>query len=125
MLVQVDTLLSECPQGTFGRAYGNWLMTHNFSPDERKPVIHIQDPDLAYVPHGSRDGFVGLFDCCFTSPKPYCLRLVARAICRFVMKRYRQVHDFWHILCGVGPSVLGEVAIKWFEMVQTGPCPDR
>ena len=36
----------------------------------------------------------------------------------FVMQRYRQVHDFWHVLCGVQPTVMGEIALK-FEMVQT------
>ncbi len=37
----------------------------------------------------------------------------------FVIQRYRQVHDFWHVLCGLPPTVLGELALKWFEMVQT------
>jgi ubiquinone biosynthesis protein COQ4 len=77
--------LRALPTGTFGRCYANFLDRHGFSPDERKPVRHVADPELAYV-----------------------------------MQRYRQVHDFWHVLCGVEPTVLGEVAIKWFEMVQTG-----
>ena len=38
----------------------------------------------------------------------------------FVMQRYRQVHDFWHVLAGIPTSVLGELALKWFEMVHTG-----
>lgn len=38
----------------------------------------------------------------------------------FVMQRYREVHDFWHVLSGLPPSVLGETAVKWLEMVQTG-----
>jgi ubiquinone biosynthesis protein COQ4 len=33
----------------------------------------------------------------------------------YVMVRYRQVHDFWHVLCDVPISVLGEVGLKWFE----------
>ena len=37
----------------------------------------------------------------------------------WVMTRYRQVHDLWHVLCGLPPSVLGELALKWFELVQT------
>ena len=76
--------LPNFPKHSFGRCYSNFLRTHGFSPDERKPVQHIQDPELAYV-----------------------------------MQRYRQVHDFWHVLCGIQPTVLGEIAIKWFEMVQT------
>jgi len=38
---------------------------------------------------------------------------------RFVMQRYRQVHDFWHVLTGLPPTVLGEIALKWFEMIHT------
>ena len=37
----------------------------------------------------------------------------------WVMTRYRQTHDFGHVLCGIPPSVLGEIALKWFEAVQT------
>ena len=38
----------------------------------------------------------------------------------YVMQRYRQVHDFWHVLVDLPPTVSGEIALKWFEMVQTG-----
>lgn len=38
----------------------------------------------------------------------------------YVMQRYREVHDFWHVLSGLPPTVLGETAVKWLEMVQTG-----
>ena len=33
----------------------------------------------------------------------------------YVAIRYRQVHDFWHVLCGLPTSVLGEIGLKWFE----------
>ena len=36
------------------------------------------------------------------------------------MTRYREVHDFWHVLCELPPSVHGEVMLKWLEAVQTG-----
>lgn len=36
------------------------------------------------------------------------------------MTRYRQVHDFWHVLSGMPPTLLGEIAVKWLEFVQTG-----
>lgn len=38
----------------------------------------------------------------------------------WVLQRYRQVHDFWHVLSGLPPTVAGELGLKWFEMVQTG-----
>ncbi|KAI8066356.1 ubiquinone biosynthesis protein Coq4 [Gongronella butleri] len=38
----------------------------------------------------------------------------------YVMKRYREIHDFFHTLTGLGVSVEEEIALKWFEWVQTG-----
>ena len=38
----------------------------------------------------------------------------------YVMLRYRQVHDFWHVLCGLPPTILGEIALKSFEWRITG-----
>lgn len=38
----------------------------------------------------------------------------------YVMLRYRQCHDFWHTLCDLPPTVLGELALKWVELLQTG-----
>jgi len=38
----------------------------------------------------------------------------------YVMLRYRQVHDLWHVLYGLPPTFLGEVALKWLEAAQTG-----
>ncbi|KAF2076021.1 hypothetical protein CYY_002681 [Polysphondylium violaceum] len=38
----------------------------------------------------------------------------------YVMQRYREVHDFWHVLSGIDISVHGEIAVKWLEMIQTG-----
>ncbi|CAM9823145.1 unnamed protein product, partial [Ectocarpus fasciculatus] len=34
--------------------------------------------------------------------------------------RYREVHDLWHALTGLPATVEGELALKWFELVQTG-----
>lgn len=38
----------------------------------------------------------------------------------YVMLRYRQCHDLTHTLLGMPPNMLGEVAVKWFEAIQTG-----
>lgn len=37
----------------------------------------------------------------------------------YVMQRYRQVHDFFHVITGLGVSVEEELALKWFEWAQT------
>jgi ubiquinone biosynthesis protein COQ4 len=38
----------------------------------------------------------------------------------YVMMRYRETHDLWHVLFGLPPTVLGEVALKCIEAAQTG-----
>ncbi|KAL5036499.1 hypothetical protein BDV3_005175 [Batrachochytrium dendrobatidis] len=38
----------------------------------------------------------------------------------YVMLRYRQVHDFWHTLLDMPITVEAEIAVKWFEFMQTG-----
>ncbi|KAM7441046.1 Ubiquinone biosynthesis protein [Porites harrisoni] len=38
----------------------------------------------------------------------------------YVMQRYREVHDFVHTLAGLSISVPHEIAVKWYEMIQTG-----
>ncbi|KAK3286737.1 hypothetical protein CYMTET_5724 [Cymbomonas tetramitiformis] len=38
----------------------------------------------------------------------------------YVATRYREVHDFWHVLFGMGTTVLGETGIKAVELLQTG-----
>ncbi|MBN3292965.1 COQ4 protein, partial [Polypterus senegalus] len=37
----------------------------------------------------------------------------------YVIQRYREVHDFVHTLLGMPTNMLGEVAVKCFEAVQT------
>ncbi len=38
----------------------------------------------------------------------------------YVHQRYKEVHDFLHVLLGFGVDPASELAVKWFEMVQTG-----
>ena len=38
----------------------------------------------------------------------------------YIMLRYRQCHDYWHVLTRLPPTVLGELGLKWLELLQTG-----
>uniref|UniRef100_A0A6A7G1F6 Ubiquinone biosynthesis protein COQ4 homolog, mitochondrial n=2 Tax=Hirondellea gigas TaxID=1518452 RepID=A0A6A7G1F6_9CRUS len=38
----------------------------------------------------------------------------------YVMQRYREVHDLFHSVLGMPTNMLGEVAVKWVEALQTG-----
>ncbi|CAG8560223.1 6875_t:CDS:2 [Diversispora eburnea] len=37
----------------------------------------------------------------------------------YVMQRYRESHDFFHTLTKLPANLEGELALKWFELVQT------
>jgi len=37
----------------------------------------------------------------------------------YIMLRYRQIHDFWHVICGISSvDVSAEIALKWFEWIK-------
>lgn len=38
----------------------------------------------------------------------------------YVIQRYREVHDLTHTLLGMPTNMVGEVAVKWIEAIQTG-----
>ncbi len=42
-------LAHSMPEGSFGRAYANFMGTRSFRADDRPPVRFIADPELAYV----------------------------------------------------------------------------
>jgi ubiquinone biosynthesis protein COQ4 len=48
------------------------------------------------------------------------VRYVEDPECAYVMQRYREVHDVWHVLLDLPTDVLGELGQKWLEMLQTG-----
>lgn len=48
------------------------------------------------------------------------VRFISDPNLSYVMTRYRQNHDYWHVLTGLPPTVLGELALKWLELMQTG-----
>ena len=48
------------------------------------------------------------------------IRFLSNPNLSYVMTRYRQNHDYWHVLTGLPPTVLGELALKWVELIQTG-----
>jgi ubiquinone biosynthesis protein Coq4 len=48
------------------------------------------------------------------------VRFISDPDLSYVMTRYRQCHDYWHVLTGLPPTVLGELSLKWVELLQTG-----
>jgi ubiquinone biosynthesis protein COQ4 len=77
--------LEKLEENTFGKHYVEFLKRNNITPDSRKPVLFIEDDELAYV-----------------------------------MKRYREIHDFTHCILDMKTNMLGEVTVKIFEAIQLG-----
>eukprot|EP01051_Picozoa_sp_SAG22_P006052 SAG22_NODE_382_length_11344_cov_41.312228_5_plen_181_part_00 len=51
---------------------------------------------------------------------PINRELVREPELAYAMARYREGHDFLHVLTGLAPTVSGELALKALEAVQTG-----
>lgn len=98
---------------------GAWLLAHR--PRVRGPRFEAAALQLAHAP-GTLGGALGSFLAShdFAAEERTPVRFVVDGELAYVLTRYREVHDVWHVLSGLPPSVLGEIALKWFEMVQTG-----
>jgi len=85
-----------------------------------RPLV-TNDLDLAQCPPGSFGAAYATFMLKhgFHADDRSPVALVDDDELAYVLLRYRQVHDFWHVLCGLPPTLLGELALKWFELVHT------
>jgi len=50
-----------------------------------------------------------------SNDRPIC-QVVQDIELAYVMQRYREVHDSFHVLFGFGTTVSEELAVKWYEM---------
>lgn len=57
---------------------------------------------------------------CFSADDRSIVRFAENPKLAYVLARYRQVHDFWHVLADLPPTILGEVALKCLEYRITG-----
>lgn len=56
----------------------------------------------------------------YTSAERPLVKYVPNLEDAYILQRYKEVHDTVHVLLGYGTSVGEEIAVKWFEMMQTG-----
>lgn len=56
----------------------------------------------------------------FSADERNIVRFAEDSDLAYILARYRQVHDFWHVLADLPPSILGEVALKCVEYQVTG-----
>lgn len=102
-----------------GSPDGAWLLQHR--PLVRGPAF-TPAALAASMPAGSFGASYGLYLSVhgFSPDARTPVRFVEDEELAYVMARYREVHDFLHVLSGLPPTVLGEVALKWLEMAATG-----
>mmetsp|Transcript_4869 Transcript_4869/g.8060 ORF Transcript_4869/g.8060 Transcript_4869/m.8060 type:complete len:303 (-) Transcript_4869:300-1208(-) len=90
-----------------------------------RPVLDQNSVDFARLSKLPKDSVGGAFAAYLnmhgfefgTRPQ---VRYVEDPELAYIMQRYRDTHDLLHAICGVPVSVSGEVALKWYEMAQTG-----
>jgi ubiquinone biosynthesis protein COQ4 len=97
---------------------GAWLLEHR--PRIAGARFSARALAAAHAPHTLGGAYARFMQShAFSADARAPVRLVADSESAYVMTRYREVHDFWHVLSGLPPSVLGEVALKWFEAAVT------
>lgn len=92
---------------------------------QERPCINSSTVDLAalrQLPEGTLGWcYVKFLDDNKVTPDSRCpVLFVEDDELRYVMQRYREVHDLFHAVLGMPTNMLGEVAVKWVESLQTG-----
>lgn len=110
--------LAAMKEGSLGRAYVDWLRRNKVTPDTRDPVrvlplshpfsplprrLH-HFPNLSPLPEPS------------LTELPRQVRYIDDPELAYIMQRYRESHDFYHVLLGFGVSLPAELVVKWFEL---------
>lgn len=82
---------------------------------------HLQFDQLAKLPVGTlgHSYFQFMNSHGYSADERPVVRFVDDPDHAYIWQRYREVHDFWHVLLGQPPTVLGELTVKWTEWVQT------
>jgi len=92
---------------------------------KQRPRINSKTIDLktlGSLPAGSLGkAYVDWLDWCKVSPdtrEP--VRFIDDPELAYVMQRYRECHDFYHVITGFSVSVSAELVVKWFEFANMG-----
>ena len=92
---------------------------------EDKPRVNSQTwnlEELLRLPEGTFGHEYAFFMTShgYTSDERPLVKYVPDLEHAYILQRYKEVHDVAHVLLGYGTSVTEEIAVKWFEMMQTG-----
>lgn len=91
---------------------------------EERPRINSDTVDMKYLASLPDDTFGKLYHDFMKKNKISAntrdpVRFVDDPDLAYVLQRYREVHDFYHTLLDMPTNFMGEVVIKWFEVIQT------
>jgi ubiquinone biosynthesis protein COQ4 len=77
-------------------------------------IAHLKDSTLGGAYHNflQKHGFA-------SSERPEATFLSDPDVA-YMIQRYRDMHDIYHVLTNLPPTLLGEVALKYFEALHTG-----
>lgn len=83
--------------------------------------LHVDMNELARLPDGTlgREYARFMSDNAITSDPFHDPPSVGDDVAAYVMLRFRQTHDLWHVLTGYAPDVEGEVLLQAFSYAQT------
>lgn len=102
--------LGQLPAGTFGKAYYDWLRRNKVTPDTRDPVRRCR----CFFRHFEQS-CTPCTDAFVVRPAAQ-VRYIDDPELAYIMQRYRESHDFYHVLLGFGVSLPAELVVKWFEL---------
>nr|XP_054770498.1 ubiquinone biosynthesis protein COQ4 homolog, mitochondrial-like [Lytechinus pictus] len=91
---------------------------------EERPRINSDTVDMNYLAQLPDQTFGKIYHDFMTKNKISAdtrdpVRFVDDPDWAYVLQRYREVHDFYHTLLDMPTNYMGEVVIKWFEVIQT------
>jgi ubiquinone biosynthesis protein COQ4 len=91
----------------------------------QKPIIHTSTISIPHLRTLPRDTFgfhyAQFLDTNNITPDARSdVKYIGDVELGYVMLRYRQVHDFWHVLVQLPITIEAEIGLKWFEYFQTG-----
>lgn len=90
-----------------------------------RPAINTASVDMAYLRSLEENTFgkqyVRWLDWCHVGPDTRAkVKYIEDAELAYVMQRYRECHDFYHVMCLMPVSHLGETVVKIFEAAHMG-----
>jgi len=93
---------------------------------KEKPMVNTSTVDMNYLSRLDANTFGRKYyewmnhDNGFSPDDRTNVRFITDPDLAYIMTRYRQTHDFLHVITDLDVTILGELGLKWFEYYYTG-----